>query len=342
MKRIKKITPFIISLSLTLGCAPIAVFAQDDVDNDTSSESTNDDSDDINDNSVNNDNINSDDVNDDTITDDTINNDTVNNGLTSCYADKGLPIDSSILSNNANNPIAADNEITVENKVFILGTDGNFISSNEDGGASAETVEAVDELLKSIEITDNFIIYADSVKTGSHLDGNICVNELEGTNGHVEDIKMQNKDSGQTNYSFIGKAEEGTVIDVLDGALVIAGSGLESVQNFNGSQKEYESGVITLDGNKPSGGTNENNTTVVSDGLKIEEAFVETDGFSGPKYTLSSDAEEVIRDAIAPNKEDVEKDGALDHFNEEIQISKNLKEIEEKGAALAEIVEKTD
>lgn len=108
MKKLKKIIPFIISLSLALGCAPTAVFADDSVTAGSSAESSVEDS--TADVSVSDDNI-SDSTNEETVIDEAAANDG-----SAAITDSGIPEETTDINTDKDNSDITDSEDIAENK----------------------------------------------------------------------------------------------------------------------------------------------------------------------------------------------------------------------------------
>lgn len=107
--------------------------------------------------------------------------------------------------------------------------------------ASEEYNEAVKDLLDSLKVTSNFVVYADKYDPHCHIDGNIAVNQM--TN-ELEDLKPGNSlVEGMPHYSFIGKGPDGDTeaeIKVLDSATAIIGPGIGTTVNKNGGSSFIE------------------------------------------------------------------------------------------------------
>ena len=92
--------------------------------------------------------------------------------------------------------------------------------------------EIVNKFLEEIEVTDDFVVYADEYSTSTHIDGNIAVNEL---NSDIQAIKTDNVTEGEDTYSYIGESN-GNDVQVLQGSsstVLVHGSEID-VNNKNG------------------------------------------------------------------------------------------------------------
>lgn len=180
MKKLKKIIPFIMSLSLSLGCAPIAVFADDAVSADSSAESSVEDS--TADGSVSDDNI-SDSTNEEAVTDTTVSNDVLDALTDSNVTEETTDNDISDGENTLDNTVsdgAAANEVTSDNTA-----DGENIS---DDTLTSDTDVIIDNSVLDNSVSENGngeasnkVISDNTVSNSIAPDGEMIVDFAAGT-----------------------------------------------------------------------------------------------------------------------------------------------------------------
>lgn len=186
----------------------------------------------------------------------------------------------------------------------------NASSSGEKAqGEQSDSVEkATQAFLDALNVTTNFVVYANTFNENCHIDGNIAVNKLEtdADSPYVETLKKggsQGAEAGKKdidNYSIIYDGNNLTYCTVDNGALIVSGGNL-SAQNMN-------AGSTLVD---------------VSESLK----------------TAATKEKEidVIADAVADaqkNLSESEKAALKERVKKEADIQGNLDDIARKAAAL--------
>jgi hypothetical protein len=136
-------------------------------------------------------------------------------------ADAGDPASS------ADAPEAADEQES--------GEEGGAESSEESGAEAAAAAEktdapdykeAVAEFLESLDITTNFVVYADTYSTYTHIDGNIAVDTLASSIDCIQ-VNSTWTDLGNDVYSYIGSTANGqsqTIYTNQNGVIIADGS----------------------------------------------------------------------------------------------------------------------
>ena len=180
MKKLKKIVPFIISLSLTLGCAPIAVFADDAAAADGTAESS------VQDSSADvsaSDDDNSDNTNDESVTDSSVSND-VSDTLTDGNAtEETTDKDTTDGENTSDNTVldgASENEVPSDNTA-----DGENVS---DDTLTGDTDVIIDNSILDNSVSENGndeasnkVISNNAVSNSIAPDGELIVDFAAGT-----------------------------------------------------------------------------------------------------------------------------------------------------------------
>jgi hypothetical protein len=114
-------------------------------------------------------------------------------------------------------------------------TDGEESSTDASASANAADTpdykEAVTEFLDSLDITTNFVVYADTYQTSMHIDGNIAVDTLASDIYclQVNSSWTEKDEDGYSNdvYSYIGSTKNGeteTIYVNQDGVIIADGS----------------------------------------------------------------------------------------------------------------------
>lgn len=193
-------------------------------------------------------------------------------------------------------------------------TDGTVI----DEQVLEEARQSIDSLLEDMAKVDNFVIYADSYSSSTHIDGNIAVNEYSQKDnegnvlGHssLEDLKGTGD-----NYSYIGftSSKDGLTIQVYENQ----GEGTKPATN-----------VATL--------------VVGSDNINIQNnnAKAEVVNISDVKLSDLNDPEKKAEVKAALETALEERNIDAEKFLDEIQIEKNLNAIAKQGERAQEAVDK--
>ena len=146
----------------------------------------------------------------------------------------------------------------------------NIVAANGEE-LTDEEKKSVEDLLASLAKVDNFVIYADTYSSSTHIDGNIAVNEYSNEQTKKEwvwnpetqqtDIIEKQQDYLETikgtgsNYSYIGssKAEDGMEIGSYDNqgtatnvATLIVGDPDIKIQNNNGKAEVVDLSDVDL------------------------------------------------------------------------------------------------
>ncbi len=224
---------------------------------------------------------------------------------------------------NANVDQAETNTDAGVNQSVAGVSEANSEQSVTDGTAVDEQVleearQSIDSLLEDIAKVDNFVIYADSYSSSTHIDGNIAVNDYsqKDSEGNVLDhSSLEDLKGTGDNYSYIGStsSKDGLTIQVYDNQ----GEGTKPATN-----------VATL--------------VVGSDNINIQNNNAKAEVVNVSDVDLSNlddpekkaEVKAALETALEERNIDAEK------FLDEIQIDKNLKEISEQGEAAKEAVDK--
>ena len=140
---------------------------------------------------------------------------------------------------------------------------GDTIIEDENGEVSAqemteEQADATQEFLDSTEITENFVVYADEFSQNSHLDGNMCVNDL-------------NTNTETTHYDWNQETESldiYTTNDTIEG-IKNSGQGNEIVYDNDGDELDDYS--IVIDGNDDKVGHIDGGEILVGDNIYVQK-----------------------------------------------------------------------
>lgn len=216
-------------------------------------------------------------------------------------------------------------------EVEIIDENGKVTTETTAEELTEEQIEIVEEFIEEIEVTDDFVVYADELNENGHIDGNIAVNELI-----TEATPNPETDSPPVE------------------AIKNSGNGNEEVYNENG--EELTDYSIILDGNDSTYQTIENGTIVVGDNVDVENIndtaqFEEVD--LSEDITINEETQEKeydyediaekVSDAIIEgyenqNKELTEEETQelKEKIAEEVKINENLNEIAEAGAEVVE------
>ena len=187
-----------------------------------------------------------------------------------------------------------------------------------DEQALEEARQSIDSLLEDIAKVDNFVIYADSYSSSTHIDGNIAVNEYsqKDNEGNVLDhSSLEDLKGTGDNYSYIGStsSKDGLTIQVYDNQ----GEGTKPATN-----------VATL--------------VVGSDNINIQNnnAKAEVVNISDVDLSNLDDPEKKAEVKAALETALEERNIDAEKFLDEIQIEKNLNEIAEQGERVKGAVDK--
>ena len=96
---------------------------------------------------------------------------------------------------------------------------------------SEEETQKINDLLESIEKTEGFVVYADTIDRTNHIEGNVCVNEVNSYGANIVLNRVTEVEEGD--YSYVG--DSNGEIQISDSSNIIVGSEI-TVSKPNGNQ----------------------------------------------------------------------------------------------------------
>lgn len=130
-----------------------------------------------------------------------------------------------------------DNDFTVH-----AGKDAKVVDS-AGNSLDVESKNAVNDLLKAIEIAEGFSVYAEEIDQTNHIEGNVCVNKTN----EINIVLNRVFEKIESDYSYAGGGDQ--PIRITDGSKIVLGNSIK-VEKPNANQTIINGGYsadITLD-----------------------------------------------------------------------------------------------